>query len=182
MKQKELEARNMLLVCCLLQLVPLCDGHIMQYLLARVVPSPMTGIPTGESGPPEQAECQPHLQPQGDKERGMGGELQSCILFANTPTSPQLCPTRSGKLTLLPHLQGEATWQLQPMTDAKTDAKTLTLTIWDDEEQTFTIEQASQMPLPDFGRIWSVCHAKAHAWQPGVAMQACRSAYNVKAM
>lgn len=42
------------------------------------------------------------------------------------------------------------------MTDAKTDAKTLTLTIWDDEEQTFTIEQASQMPLPDFGRIWSV--------------------------
>lgn len=29
MKQKELEARNMLLVCCLLQFVRLCDVHTM---------------------------------------------------------------------------------------------------------------------------------------------------------
>lgn len=66
-------------------------------------------------------------------------------------------------------LQGESTWQLQPVTDARTDARTLTLTIWDNEEQTFTIEQASQMPLPDFGRIWQVCPPVSHKRNHGLS-------------
>ena len=70
------------------------------------------------------------------------------------------------------HIQGDATWQMQPMSKGESSGNTLTLTIWEEQEQTFTVEQASQMLLPDFGKIWQVLHTLALLTRPCHAKQA----------
>ena len=34
--------------------------------------------------------------------------------------------------------------------------KTLVLTVWTDKTQLLTVEQASQLTLPEFGKLWKV--------------------------
>ena len=35
-------------------------------------------------------------------------------------------------------------------------SKTLVLTVWTDKPQLLTVEQASQLTLPEFGNLWQV--------------------------
>ena len=48
--------------------------------------------------------------------------------------------------------QGDAMWQ----TKLSEGGKTLVLTIWSDKTQLLTVEQASQLTLPDFSKLWKV--------------------------
>ena len=48
--------------------------------------------------------------------------------------------------------QGDAMWQAK----LSEGGKTLVLTVWSDKTQLLTVEQASQLTLPEFGRLWKV--------------------------
>ena len=48
--------------------------------------------------------------------------------------------------------QGDAMWQ----TKLAEGGKTLVLTVWADKTQLLTVEQASQLTLPEFGKLWKV--------------------------
>ena len=49
-------------------------------------------------------------------------------------------------------LQGDAMWQ----TRLAEGSKTLVLTVWTGKPQLLTVEQASQLTLPQFGNLWQV--------------------------
>ena len=49
-------------------------------------------------------------------------------------------------------LQGDAMWQ----TKLAEGSKTLVLTVWTGKPQLLTVEQASQLSLPEFGNLWQV--------------------------
>ncbi|KAL0055380.1 hypothetical protein WJX82_011516 [Trebouxia sp. C0006] len=46
--------------------------------------------------------------------------------------------------------EGDAMWQAK----LSEGGKTLVLTVWSDKTQLLTVEQASQLTLPEFGRLW----------------------------
>ena len=48
--------------------------------------------------------------------------------------------------------QGDTMWQ----TKLSEGGKTLVLTIWSDKTQLLTVEQASQLTVPDFSKLWKV--------------------------
>ena len=92
-------------------------------------------------------------------EVGQVASLQALVFYSAAYSISDVLPMPAQLLTqAIMHLKDDDVYLDCGTGQAKLSAggKRLVLTVWSDKTQLLTVEQASQLTLPEFGRLWKV--------------------------